>query len=135
MNRNEKGALGVDAAIGIVIFMAATALIFNMYLNIFKYTYDINVHEVALSYVVDIFEQIDYKRYEQVDSLAEIQNLINASGSQPDEFTVSAVSVQKYSDTNPGKQDVVERICIRVQYYDSDGNPKEFNMYKIKVKE
>ena len=58
--KKQEGVMEIDAIVGILIFTVATAVILSLYLNILRYIVDINIHEIEVAYVTDIFEKVDY---------------------------------------------------------------------------
>lgn len=132
--RSERGASGLDIATGAVIFMIFTTLVFSLYLQIYKQTALIKIHEDAMGYIIQICEDIDMKNYGQTEDLEEYKNtIINEINLPQDKYKLSLFQ-EKYIEENPEAQDLVKKISINITY-NFDGEDRQITVNKIKVKE
>ena len=130
--KNEKGITGVDIAIAMVILIIFSGLIISFYMNIYKVIAETKIHQTIITYMVQICEKIDAEDYEEVDTVEEVNTII--SGMNILEGYTITPSVEKYSGDDPNKKDIVEKISFNISYQ-FDGETKNFNIKKIKVKE
>lgn len=132
--KKETGASGLDVATGALIFMMFTSLVFSLYLQIYKQTSLIKIHENALEYIIQICEDIDMKSYGETEDLAEYKNeIVSTIGLPQDKYKLSMYQ-EKYIDENPNAQDLVKKITINITY-NFDGEDRTIIVKKIKVKE
>lgn len=132
--KKETGASGLDVATGALIFMMFTSLIFSLYLQIYKQTSLIKIHENALGYIIQICEDIDMKSYGETEDLAEYKNQVIQTIDMPEDKYTLLMYQEKYIDENPNAQDLVKKITINVTY-NFDGEDRTITIKKIKVKE
>jgi hypothetical protein len=132
--KKETGASGLDVATGALIFMMFTSLIFSLYLQIYKQTSLIKIHENALGYIIQICEDIDMKSYGETEDLAEYKNQVIQTINMPEDKYTLLMYQEKYIDENPNAQDLVKKITINVTY-NFDGEDRTITIKKIKVKE
>ena len=132
--KKETGASGLDVATGALIFMMFTSLIFSLYLQIYKQTSLIKIHENALGYIIQICEDIDMKSYGETEDLAEYKNQVIQTINMPEDKYTLLMYQEKYIEENPNAQDLVKKITINVTY-NFDGEDRTITIKKIKVKE
>lgn len=132
--KNEKGATGLDVATGALIFILFTTVILTLYVQIYKQSAIIKIHENAMGYIIQVCEDIDMREYGEIENLQEYTNLIIAQIGLPvDRYTLT-LSQEKYIDTHPEAQDIVKRITVSIRY-NFDGQDRQIDVNKIKVKE
>lgn len=133
-NINEKGATGLDLATGMMIFILFTSTIFTLYLQIYKQSSLVKIHEDIMGYIIAICEDIDMEDYESTEDLETYKDEVTQRVHLPtDKYTLS-LSKEKYADINTSAEDLVKRIKIKVTY-NFDNQEREIQISKIKVKE
>lgn len=132
--KKETGATGLDIALGALILMMFTSLIFSLYLQIYKQTSLIKIHENAMGYLIQICEDIDIKEYEETENLEEYKNQIIQTINIPKDKYTLLMYQEKYIDQNPKAQDLVKKITVKITY-NFDGEDRTITIKKIKVKE
>lgn len=139
MNKNKKlkqenGATGIDIATGAIIFILFTSTIFTLYLQIYKQSALVKIHEDIMGYIIEICEDIDMQSYEATEDLEQYKVQVTQTINLPtDKYTLSLTN-EKYIDENTSAEDVVKRINIKVRY-NFDNEEREIQINKIKVKE
>lgn len=136
--KSERGATGIDVAGGLIIFVAASAIIVTLYYQIYMNVAIAKIHEVAIGCVTEIFEQIDLENYDditdtKVQSLIE-QSKINQYFDKSRNHSTITYTIEKYSDEIESAEDIVKKIKITVTY-SVNGQEREFKMNKIKIRE
>lgn len=135
--KNERGVTGIDIATGLLIFVIASAVVVNLYFQIYVTTIQTKVHEVAVSCITDIFEKIDLEDYDDITE-ARIAALIEESGlnkyfSGKDGNKVE-YSLSNYAEENDKEEDLVKKINITVVYKVGE-REITFPINKIKIRE
>ena len=138
MGRSERGATGIDVAGGIIIFIISSVAIVSFYYQIYVTTVMTKVHEVAIGYIVDIFEKIDLESYSSITD-AKVKQLIEDSGMNADfneEKNKSHVesSVTNYATKEGLDKDIIKIVNITVVYTVA-GNEVTYPINKVKIKE
>ena len=132
--RSEKAATGLDITTGALVFVLFTTLIFTLYLQIFKQSSIVKIHQDALGYIIQICENIDMESYETTENIEQYKdNIIDEINFPIDRYNLD-LSVEKYTDIYPEAQDIVKRIKVSVSYV-FDGEERKIEINKIKVKE
>ena len=132
--KKENGATGLDIATGALVFILFTTVILTLYVQIYKQSALIKIHQDAMTYVIKICEDIDLKEYGEIEDLNDYKNsIISQIGLPEDRYTLS-LSQEKYIDTYPDAKDIVKKIKISL-VYNFAGQDKEIIVNKIKVKE
>lgn len=132
--KKEKGATSIDIATGTLIFMLFTSLIFTLYLQIYKQTALIKIHQNAMGYIIEICEDIDMKNYKDIENLEAYKNsLIAELGIDVNKYNLT-LTQEKYIDTHSDAQDIVKRIKISIKYI-FDNEERQIEVNKIKVQE
>lgn len=130
----EKGATALDVSTGALIFMLFTSIIFTLYLQIYKQSSLIKIHEDALGYMIEICEDIDLKNYNDTEDLSEYKEyIINKINLPLDRYTLT-LQQEKYIDIHPEADDIIKKIVINVKYT-FDNEERSIEIKKIKVKE
>lgn len=134
MIKNERGFTGLDLVTGAIIFSLLTSTIFTLYLQIYKQSSLIKIHEHAMGYIIEICEDIDMQDYASTENLEQYkQEIINKISLPTDKYSLS-LTQEKYIDINENASDLVKRISINVKY-NFDSKEREIKVNKIKVKE
>ena len=74
--RSEKAATGLDITTGALVFVLFTTLIFTLYLQIFKQSSIVKIHQDALGYIIQICENIDMESYETTENIEQYKDNI-----------------------------------------------------------
>ena len=96
--KSERGATGIDVAGGLIIFVAASAIIVTMYYQIYMNVAIAKIHEVAIGCVTEIFEQIDLENYDDITD-TKVQSLIEQNGEKTVEIVLSNGSKYTYKQS------------------------------------
>lgn len=132
--RKEKGITGLDITTGAIVFFLFTTLIFTLFLQIYKQSSLIKIHQQAMGYIIDICEDIDLQDYNFTEDLQEYKNyIIDEIGLPQDNYNLT-LSVEKYIETHPNAEDLVKKITVNIRYT-FDGEEKSIEVNKIKVRE
>ncbi len=131
---SQKGATGIDVATGAIIFMLFTSTIFTLYLQIFKQSSLVKIHEEAMGYIIEICEDIDMQTYQTTENLETYKQLVISQINFPVDKYDLVLTQEKYIDTDTSATDLVKRIKINVKY-NFDNKEREIQINKIKVKE
>lgn len=132
--KKERGATGLDVATGTMIFILFTTVILTLYIQIYKHSAIIKIHENAMGYIIQICEDIDMKNYGEIEDLQEYKNMLIALINLPEDKFKLSLTQEKYIDKHPDAQDIVKKIKISLTY-NFDGQDREISVNKIKVKE
>lgn len=133
MKKNtEKGVMNIDYITSIVVFMIGSVAILSLYVITYKNMAKIKVDETIIGYITEICENIDLVNYNNVDTTAEVDQLISMIDI-PNQYNVRCDSIEKYSDNND-ELDLVFKINLRVSY-SFDGLDRDYVISKTKVKE
>ena len=130
----ENGATALDISTGALIFMLFTSVIFTLYLQIYKQSSLIKIHQNAMGYLIQICEDIDLEDYSVTEDLNEYKkSIINKINLPVDKYTLT-LQQEKYIDTHPGANDIVKKIIVKIKY-NFDDEERSIEIKKIKVKE
>ncbi len=132
--KKEKGATGLDVATGVVIFMLFSTFILTLYVQIYKQTSIIKIHEDAMGYIISICEDIDMRNYGDTEDLQQYTELIKTKIGLPEDRYNLQISQEKYISTHPDAEDIVKRLTISITY-NFDEEDRVITVNKIKVKE
>src|SRR5699024_2916999 len=92
----ENGATALDIATGALIFMLFTSVIFTLYLQIYKQSSLIKIHQDAMGYMIQICEDIDLQDYGATEDLNEYgQEIISKIALPQDRYTLT-LQQEKY---------------------------------------
>lgn len=130
----EKGATGFDITTGAIIFFLFTTLIFTLFLQIYKQSALIRIHQNAMSYIIDICEDIDLQDYDYTEDLQEYKDYIVSQIGLPTDLYNLTLSDEKYIDSHADANDIVKKITINIKYT-FDDEERSMEIKKIKVRE
>lgn len=130
----ENGATALDIATGALIFVLFTSVIFTLYLQIYKQSSLIKIHQDAMGYMIQICENIDLQDYGVTEDLEEYKNQIIKQINLPEDRYTLTLQQEKYIDTNPNAKDLVKKIIVNIKYT-FDNEERDIEIAKIKVKE
>ena len=130
----ENGATALDIATGALIFMLFTSVIFTLYLQIYKQSSLIKIHQDAMGYMIQICEDIDLQDYGATEDLNEYgQEIISKIALPQDRYTLT-LQQEKYIDSHPEANNIVKKIIVNIKYV-FDDEERNIEIEKIKVKE
>ncbi len=132
--KGEKAATSIDIVTGVFIFMMFTSLIFALYIQIYKQSSIIKIHQDAMGYIIQICEDIDMEDYETTDDLNEYKKDIISKINLPEDRYTLTLQQEKYIDTNKDAKDILKKIVINIKYT-FDNEQRSIEVKKIKVKE
>lgn len=132
--RSEKGVIGTDYVLAIIIFVIGSVAVMGLYLSIYMNMAKIKIDETIIGYITEVCEQIDLLNYEEVDTQSEINDMISQMDI-PLQYSVVCDSIEKFDNTeNSENIDIVQRINIRINYT-VDNIERNYLISKLKVKE
>ena len=130
----ERGATALDISTGALIFMLFTSIIFTLYLQIYKQSSLVKIHQDVMGYVIQICEDIDLEDYEATEDLEEYKNNIISKINLPIDRYKLTLQQEKYIDTHPEAEDIVKKIIVNINYT-FDNEERSIEIKKLKVKE
>lgn len=129
--KGNRGVTITDIVIAMIVLSLFVGVIGNLYYQIALQNSIIQVNTVAVYYVVKIAEDIDKMAYEKV--VNELNNTIKQTYEIPDAINIT-ISVEKQSDTDPSKEDIIKTVVIRAEYTCYD-QTRVYEVKKLKIKE
>lgn len=141
-SRNEKGVVGADVVVGILIFLIGSVSALFLYSNMYTIITQLKINEEIIGCITDIFEKVDDELYEDIDEQG-MQEIITAAN-VPEEFDIQ-FTITNYKDTVDSKradagttgeevEDLVKRVTLNVKY-SIDKIDRNYTISRIKVKE
>lgn len=132
--KEEKGITAVDISTGALIFILFTTVILALYTQIYKQSALIKIHQDAMSYIIQICEDIDFKKYGITEDINGYkQNIIEQINFPTDKYEL-IMTQEKYIETHPDAEDLVKKINVKILYI-FDGQERTIEVNKVKVKE
>lgn len=139
---NEKGVVGADVVIGILIFVIGSVSALFIYSNMYSVIAKIKINEELIGCITDIFEKVDNELYDNINE-EELQKII-ASSNISDAFQIE-YSITNYKDTVEAKraqagttgeevEDLVKRVTLNIKY-SIQNQDRNFTIGRIKVRE
>lgn len=129
--KSNKGISGVDIVISIGVIVLFVGLIGSLFYKIYFTSTSIRLNALAIDYAVKIAEKTDRLTYEEVNN--ELNENLNEEFEILDSYNAT-ISVEKYSDIDNTKEDVIKTVTIKVEYNFMD-TKEEFIIKKLKIKE
>lgn len=129
--KGNKGVTITDIVIAMIVLSLFVGLIGNLYYQIALQNSIIQSNTVVVYYVVKIAEDIDKMAYENVTN--ELSNTVKQTYEIPDGLNIT-ISVEKQSDTDSSKEDIIKTVTIRAEYTCFEQN-KVYEVKKLKIKE
>ncbi len=130
----EKGATALDISTGALIFMLFTSVIFTLYIQIYKQSSLIKIHQNAMGYMIQICEDIDMQDYGATEDLDSYKDKIISQINLPQDRYTLTLQQEKYIDTHSDAKDIVKKIIVDIKYT-FDNEERDIEIAKIKVKE
>lgn len=132
--KEEKGITALDISTGALIFILFTTVILALYTQIYKQSALIKIHQDAMSYIIQICEDIDFKEYGITEDINGYkQNIIEQINFPTDKYEL-IMTQEKYIETHPDAEDLVKKINVKILYI-FDGQERTIEVNKVKVKE
>lgn len=162
--KEEKGFTGIDLTIAIIIIMLFVSLITAIFMNVYYSAANVKRSEVASSYAIAMFEEIERLSYDEVISdtevagedvflnllqkkLDDLENgtrrvtLIRRNGNEntiPSNFNtpyLAKIKVEKYQETRENiGYDIIKTITLEISY-PVGGNIQKVEMDRLKLYE
>lgn len=129
--KSNKGISGIDIVISIAVIVLFVGLIGGLFYKIGYTSTSIRLNALAVDYAVKIAEKTDRLTYEEVNN--------SLNDNLKEEFEIldsynATISVEKYSDIDTSKKDILKTVTIKVEY-DFMNQKEEFVIKKLKIKE
>ena len=112
--KKEDGITGVDIGIAVLIVMLMTGIIASIFYNNYITAVAVERSDTAMNICVNVLEYALETNYTNVDNTLR-DKYIASKGSFPKGYTVTA-TVEKFSDTNVGKEDIIKTVRVVVSY-------------------
>ena len=129
--KGNKGVTITDIVVAMIILSLFVGLIGNLYYQIALQNSIVQSNAVAAYYVVKIAEDIDKMPYESVTN--ELSNTVKQTYELPDGINIM-ITVEKYSEIDPTKEDIVKTVSIRAEY-ECFEQTRVYEVKKLKIKE
>lgn len=129
--KTNKGISIMDVGIAITLFAVFAGLVGNLYYQIAFNNLRVRYNGIATYNVVRLTEYIDEQPYANI--ISKTNNELKSMLDYPDAINISMI-VSKYSDNNPGAEDLIKTINITASY-EIMGKDYEFSVEKLKIKE
>lgn len=127
--KTNKGVSLVDVGIAIILITMFAAIISNMFYIIYLNVAKIRLDAITINYAITILEDTDKFSYEEVDN-----EFITKNGYDLPENIKAIINVEKYSDKNPDKEDIIKIITLTINYT-LENDTQKFTFKKLKIKE
>lgn len=121
----------VDVVIAIIILCMFVGTIGNLYYQIAYRSHIIQFNAMAVYYTVKIAEEIDRISYDEVKN--ELNNNLKDDFQIPSLINIT-IDVQKYSDIDTTKADIIKIVTIKTEYT-ALNNTETYEIKKLKIKE
>lgn len=129
--KGNKGVTITDIVVSMIVLSLFVGLIGNLYYQIALQNSIIQSNAVVAYYAVKIAEGIDKMSYENVTN--ELSNTVKQTYEIPDGINIT-ISVEKQSETDPSKEDIIKTVTIRAEYTCFE-QTRNYEMKKLKIKE
>lgn len=129
--KGNKGVTITDIVVAMIVLSLFVGLIGNLYYQIALQNSIIQSNAVVAYYAVKIAEGIDKMSYENVTN--ELSNTVKQTYEIPDGINIT-ISVEKQSETDPSKEDIIKTVTIRAEYTCFE-QTRSYEMKKLKIKE
>ena len=129
--KSNKGVTGTDIVVAILVIMILSGVVANMFYQLYYNTSMIKLNAMAVNYAVNILEYTDKLSYADVNE--ELNQILKEVYDIPDNFDI-VLDVEKYSDINPAKKDIIKILTLNINYTLS-GNTENLTIKKLKIKE
>lgn len=127
--KNNKGVSLADVAAAIVIMTLLAGTIGNMFYQVYYNVSKVRLNAIAINNAVKILEDTDKLAYEEVDN-----NMLENNDYNLPENVQASINVEKYSDINPDKKDIIKIITLTINYTLGE-ETEEITFKKLKIKE
>lgn len=120
---SQKGVTSADVIVAVVIIMLFVSVITTGFYNYYKSIQSKNRVTIATSIVVDIIENVEMLKYDEVtnENVNNIVETLKSDGTIPKPYTV-IIDLQNYNETegNTDKKDLIKILKVKVAYGDND---------------
>lgn len=131
--KSNKGITGSDIIISIIIIIIFTGLIGNLMYSSHRMTLEIQKCAQADAYTTMIFEKIDEKSYDEVNS-SFIDTLKNNGELQIDNQYETTLAVTPYTNYKINNSDIFKKVTLTINYKVEQEN-KTYQISKLKIRE
>lgn len=132
--KSEKAATALDITTGVLVFVLFTSVIFTLYLQIYKQSSIVKIHQDVMGYAIQICEDIDLQSYEDTEDLEAYKEDIMGRINFPEDRYVLNLQQEKYIESNQKAEDIVKKIIVNISYT-FDNEERSIEIKKLKVKE
>ena len=132
--KSDKAATARDITTGVLIFVLFTSVIFTLYLQIYKQSSIVKIHQDVMGYAIQICEDIDLQSYENTEDLEAYKEDIISRINFPEDRYVLNLQQEKYIESNQKAEDIVKKIIVNISYT-FDNEERSIELKKLKVKE
>ncbi len=129
MLKNRKGFTGIDISISIIAIVLFTSTILALMYNVKMENLKMQAKLLSTIYLTEILENVGIVKYEDV--ITDNTTLIPTN--IPDTYNIN-INVEKYSDTDPTKEDIIKKVNVTIKYKIGDKTYEE-SAQRLKVKE
>ncbi len=140
--QDEKGVIGADAVVGIIVFVIGSVSALFLYSNMYSIMTQIRVNEEMIGCITDIFEKVDDELYDNIN--VEGMQAIITSANVPKGFKIEC-TITNYKATVDAKraqtgttgeevEDLVKRVTLNVKY-SLHKISRNYTIGRIKVRE
>ena len=129
---SNKGVTIPDVIIAMIILSLFVGVISSLFYQIVYHNNAIRYNAVAVNYAVKIAEDIDKMTYEEVVE-EDLNESLQETYGYGDNIQID-IKVEKYSDEDASKKDLIKIVTITVQYEYMNSN-QSYELKKLKIKE
>ena len=129
---SNKGVTIPDVIIAMIILSLFVGVISSLFYQIVYHNNAIRYNAVAVNYAVKIAEDIDKMTYEEVVE-EDLNESLQETYGYGDNIQID-IQVEKYSDEDASKKDLIKIVTITVQYEYMNSN-QSYELKKLKIKE
>ena len=129
---SNKGVTIPDVIIAMIILSLFVGVISSLFYQIVSHNNAIRYNAVAVNYAVKIAEDIDKMTYEEVVE-EDLNESLQETYGYGDNIQID-IQVEKYSDEDASKKDLIKIVTITVQYEYMNSN-QSYELKKLKIKE
>jgi hypothetical protein len=129
--KKNNGVSLLDVAVGLIILIMFTGILTTSFYKIYLYNISIRMNAIAVGYCIQIAEDIDQKKYEEVDN--SLNDTLKDDYGIPDLYTIN-LEIENYNKDDPEKQDIIKIVDVEIEYKINNVE-KTFGIRKLKIKE
>lgn len=129
MLKNKKGFTGIDISISIIAIILFTSTILALMYNVKMENLKMQAKLLSTIYLTETLENIGIAKYEDV--ITDNTNLVSTD--MPNAYNIN-INVEKYSDTDSNKEDIIKKIDVVIKYKIGNKTYEE-SAQRLKIKE